>query len=313
MARSPIYIPEEVKAKIREHLAERYPQALDGFASASEEEDALTGDMGASFRARNRKVMTIDQKENKGEWIWSMTYKKVRGRGPHATENIIGADGIFELTVQNGDYIERKSLLFQAKIDWRNDPNILEQAIKLSNWREAAFMLNFKPDRIEAISLDATVRSRGRMPADIVSKRVDEYIGQDFLNCDVGDQDLYYDLDKRVLRWQTMNGDIVSAPFSIKHHLGIKIASPNVKAFYGRIIDRDEIFNNRMNASPEQVLSLPSSPTDRDIRKAQALMARTYHTDTLSFNDPLMERLANNRMQDANHAADLLKQKNQGS
>jgi hypothetical protein len=38
-----LYIPEEVKAAIQAHISESIARAIDGYDSASEEEDTLTG------------------------------------------------------------------------------------------------------------------------------------------------------------------------------------------------------------------------------------------------------------------------------
>ena len=57
MQRSKLNIPEEVKLKIREHLSKSYINALEGYNSANEEEDTLTGDLGATLRIKNQKVV----------------------------------------------------------------------------------------------------------------------------------------------------------------------------------------------------------------------------------------------------------------
>ena len=77
MARKRLNIPEEVKIKIRQHLSESYLNAIDGYDSASEEVDTLTGDLGASLRIKNQKVI-VDNNQDKrpGTWTWSINYHK---------------------------------------------------------------------------------------------------------------------------------------------------------------------------------------------------------------------------------------------
>ena len=50
MARRKLYIPIEVREDISSHIKERYPFVLDGYQSANEDEDSLTGDMGGVLR-----------------------------------------------------------------------------------------------------------------------------------------------------------------------------------------------------------------------------------------------------------------------
>lgn len=116
MARRNLYIPEEVKIKIREHISEKYKLSLDGYFSANEEEDTLTGDLGATLRIKNQKVFVRNSiAEIPGEWTWGIDYHKFRGRGPGATENKLGADGLFELTLELGRRVEKKHLCFNQK------------------------------------------------------------------------------------------------------------------------------------------------------------------------------------------------------
>jgi len=311
MARRTIYIPDEVKEKIREHLSARYPYALEGFQSASEEEDALTGDFGSSLRTNNQKVFVKNnQQELPGEWTWGITYKKLRGRGPDSSEKRVGADGVFELMVRNGIRVETKSMLFQSKIYWQNDPNLFKQAIKLSTWREAAFLLNFTPSAIEAIDLDNTIMSRGKRQDETKSTNIDQFIGNDFLNCRVGDADLYYDAVKRILRWKSSDGSIVSTKFSIPNRLRITITAPSRgDDYYGRQISNEEIHNHRMDATAEDILSLGTSYSKSELKKARTLMAKIYHADTLDLSDLELVDLTNKRMQEINRAFDDLKSK----
>ncbi|TBO44472.1 hypothetical protein [Pedobacter kyonggii] len=82
MARRTLSIPYEVKNAIKNHLKEHCEIALEGYESANEEEDTLTGDLGATLRIRNQKVEVKEaQAGNQGTWNWSINYHKFRGRG----------------------------------------------------------------------------------------------------------------------------------------------------------------------------------------------------------------------------------------
>src|ERR1700730_16724366 len=83
--RRPLYIPEEVKRDIRNHIVTAVTDAIGGFESASEDEDTLTGHLGATLRSPTR-VVNVLEDQLTGRWRWSLTYTKFRGKGPSATE-----------------------------------------------------------------------------------------------------------------------------------------------------------------------------------------------------------------------------------
>lgn len=314
MARRKLYIPEEVKQDIRKHLTAKYPLALEGFLSANEEEDTLTGDLGATLRIKNQKVFVQNsQIEKPGEWTWGIDYHKFRGRGPGATENKLGADGVFELTLKIGTRVEKKSLLFQSKIDWIDDPNLIKETIKLTTWREAAFILNFTSKDFEAIDLDSVIASRGKRSNSLIITPLDKYIGTTFLDCIVGDVDLKYDAVLRKLIWRTITGQIVATKFSIPHRIALQISAPNLtyghKLRYDEEIPNEKIHDYRMDATEEEMLSLKANYSSSELRKARATKAVIYHSDSHSFGDPILDELMKRRMQEINAAHEKLKQK----
>lgn len=309
MARRNLSIPYEVKNSIKKHLKERCEIALEGYESANEEEDTLTGDLGATLRIKNQKVEVKEAKlSNQGTWNWSITYNKFRGRGPSATENVLGADGIFELTLNIGNVIEKKSIMFQSKKDWEFDPNILVQSIKLSNWREAAFVLNFTSNIYQAFDLDTVIAAKGNKPPAENSNSLETFLGRDFLDCIVGDVNLSYDSKLRKLRWLTMNEEFVVTKFSIPHKIALKITAPNTEG-NDKTIQNSEVFNHRMKATPEELLSLEYGYTEAELRKARIKAAKSFHLDTTNVKDDLLVQLHNMRMQEFNNAFDELKVK----
>ncbi|HEV7857283.1 MAG TPA: hypothetical protein VGO91_01405 [Pyrinomonadaceae bacterium] len=161
--RGNLYIPEEVKESISSHPYASIAKAVEGYVSGSEEEDTLTGGLGENLRISNQKVDVPVGQEISGSWTWSITFHKFRGRGNNATENLLGADGIFELSVGRGDIqanTQKKCLLFQAKNQWQgSDKSLFEQCIKLSTWREASFVLNYIPTDYETLFIDDVIRA----------------------------------------------------------------------------------------------------------------------------------------------------------
>jgi len=309
MARRRLYIPKEVKVKIKEHLDEKYPLVLDGYYSASEEEDGLTSDFGGVIRIKNQKVKVIDNEIN-GTWTWSINYTKFRGRGNNATEKRIGADGIIELELKMGNRIETKSALFQSKKNLVKDSKILGQILLLTTWREAAFVLNFEPEDYEVYTLDSILKSGGKKPSEQKVKNIAEFLGTDFLDCIIGDTDLKYDARRRILRWRSMEGITVATKFSIPHRLSIKVNAPQKSLrnnWYNKEIENSEIHNYRMDATVEEMLSLPKNYSHKDLKKARNEIAKLYHPDRYGFlNLEGLEKIITRRMQEANFAYEEL-------
>lgn len=315
MRRTKIYIPSEVKSKIAEHVDARYKHALDGYYSANEDEDTLTGDLGASLRIKNQKVKVIDNEIN-GTWSWGISYSKFRGRGQNATEKMIGADGIIELEIKIGNRIERKSALFQSKKNLIKDPQLLKQAVLLTTWREAAFVLNFEPESYEVYNLDSIIKSQGKKPNHKSIKNIADFFKDDFMECFVGDTSLGYDARKRILKWKTTEGITVGTKFSIPHRIAIKVKAPiknHRDDWYDKEIKNNEIHNYRMAASDEEILSLPDNYSLKDIKKSRNDIAKLYHPDKNSDLDDLQNEIFKRRMQEANLAYEELMKRNKNA
>jgi hypothetical protein len=299
-----LYIPTEVRESISNHLSDAIKRAVDGFWSANEDEDTMTGHLGALLRLRDQRVSVKQQQEISGDWTWSVDYYKFRGRGPEASENYLGADGLFELRLIRGGSIDTKSLLFQSKLDWGSDQSLLLQCIKLSTWREAAFVLNYKPDEFQAFRVDEVIRSRGKYSEKLAHFSLEEFLGRLFLDCQVGDNDLSYDPRLRKLVWRTSTNEKVSVRFSIPRRLRINVEAPPSDPV--REVSIDEVHSHRIDASPEDILSLEEGYTDRDLRRSRTRLALTYHPDKYAEFGEMFRRIVERRMQEANNAYDVI-------
>ena len=305
-----LYIPDEVKFSIHNHFQNSINRAINGYLSAHEDEDTLTGHLGACLKINNQTVQ-VNSSGNEiiGKWIWSIDYYKFRGRGGNATENYLGADGIFELILNNGSQIEKKSLLFQAKKEWHtSDNSLFRQCIKLSTWREASFVLNYTPTSFEAILIDDVIRSRGSREDIAIIYNLANFLGTDFLDCEIGDNDLEYDAIARRLIWRSYNGETVGTIFLPKSRIRLKIKSPQIgdtRRGY-REIPNSEIHNYRMGAYPEDILSLKSHYTQQELTNARRSFALAYHLDRIDTLDELNKSILNRRMQEANGSYEKL-------
>ena len=75
-----LYIPRQVRAAITTHIESALVRAIDGFLSAQEDEDTLTGELCSSLRTGAHVVNVVDDEIN-GPWKWEFKYSKHRGRG----------------------------------------------------------------------------------------------------------------------------------------------------------------------------------------------------------------------------------------
>lgn len=306
-----LYIPGRVKEGIREHLASATRDALESFASAAEDEDTMTGHLGAKLEARHRTVL-VTQDELAGEWKWSLTYYKFRGRGPRPTEFYVGADGLFELKLSIGARTETKSVLFQAKMDGQGGVNLLEQCVKLSTWREAAFVANYSERGYSAVSLDDVIAHRGAGVSFTNAKPLHEYLGHDFLDCLVGDDELRYEPGSHRLIWRAENGEIVATRFNVKHRFRLQIQAPRddgAIAGVDKDISAAELSKYRMAATAEEILGLTASPTASSLRDARRRLAVAFHPDQFLNLDQLLQGLMTRRMQEVNAAYDALRKR----
>lgn len=293
----PIYIPGHVKQAIVQHIDKAISKAVAAYGSAAEEEDALTGQLGFALRTSERMA---------DGWTWSIDYTKFRGRGPGATEKALGADGILEMRVQTVEGEQRKAALFQAKNAWKSDGKLLEQALLLSNWREAAFVLNFTPTAIETFAIDDVVRSRGLRSRVTRTHSFTQFIADTFFPCTVGNPDLVYDQERKVLIWLADTGDRVGVPFAVRSRIRV-----NAKEWrrLPRMIAVNELNEYRMFADPSDILAVSATPSADDIKKAKQSLALTYHPDKFHDLDALYREIAKRRMQEVNAAAERARKK----
>lgn len=305
-----LYIPEQVLDAISEHISSSVERAVQGFWSANEDEDTLTGHLGACLKIGTRTVIVVEDEIN-GPWKWSIDYAKFRGRGKSATESYLGADGILELSIDMGYRTDTKSLLFQSKTDWVNSPDIVEQAIVMSTWREAAIGINYTPTSFDAYSVDSILASRGAKANAKGAVPLQDALSQYFIRCKIGNTDLRYDVRRRRLYWRDVNGLLVAVQFSIPNRIRLNVEAP----MQGKhiLVDKEltpaEINQHRMEVEPEEVLTPVLAPTQPNAKIMKRTLAMTYHPDRYSSYDQLFRDIATRRMQEVNAASDELEKR----
>jgi hypothetical protein len=305
------YIPDPVGDAIRDHFQTAIERSRQEFFSAAEDEDALTGHLGARLEVPTQRVDVPDS-EVSGPWKWSVRYTKFRGRGRDAPERFLGADGILELSVEMGR-TDMKTLLFQSKVgDGSGGRDLVAQALKLSTWREAAAVFAYSPDGYLAYTLDDVLEHRGQL-RNAESVPLHEFLGGPFLGCVVGDDDLRYDARRRRLAWRAMNGEVVSATFRPSHRFAVKVEAPKQlgRDRIDRELSPEDVHAYRMLATPEEILRRAGTRAVPPLQKAQREMLKLYHPDLYNDLDDLLQELATKRSQDVGQAFDRVTKRGQ--
>jgi hypothetical protein len=302
--RTLIHLPPEVYQSISRHLKRAVLRALDAHQSGQEDEDTLTGQLGAYLRTTRPRRVTVRHDEIRGTWTWSLEYRKFRGRGPGATEKLLGADGVFDFVLVQGGRLTRKGSLFQAKTESEDRQRLLAQCIRLSTWKEAAFVIRYGHDTYTALDFDDTFKMALGLDG-VRSIPLDVFMMDWFVACLVGDSELYYDAGDRVLEWKDINGEFIKTSFAVKHRLGLRVDAPLPGAYrYGRSIDPERIHEHRMEATDEELLGLGRHPTISELKRAKRETAKRYHTDRYQQLESGERYILDLRLKETNAAAD---------
>jgi len=270
----------------------------------------MTGHLGGLLRIDDQTVL-VRESQTRGDWTWGIDYYKFRGRGGNSTENFLGADGLFEVRLNLGGEIQKKSLLFQSKLDWQSDRSLLTQCIKLSTWREAAFVVNYTSTGFNAYALDDVIRSRGNRSSGVQPLALADYLGNHFLMCLVGDDELSYNARTKTLVWKDDSGEMISTRFRTRHRLAVNVSAPNAVGSHHapKQIPNDQIYDHRMEATNEEILSLPPGQTKSSLKATRKALVLTYHPDRMNEFDELERLIFNRRMAEINNAYDELRVK----
>ena len=308
----PSYLPPEVLDSVRNHIRTVINNNIDDFfMSAGEAEPAMTAHLFGALQIKSVAVF-VDNGEVRGNWRWSLTYTNFRSSGPHATEDVLGADGIVELHMDYyGDRKTTKSALFQAKMYGKGGKMLLQQCLKLPRRREAAFVINYEPDAVTASTIDDVIAERGRLPRGEHRVEFASFFADEFAACNIGDQQLLYDAARRRLFWRSVNKETVAIQFSVPDRLSLKVRVPRYRRRTvpraDRIITPVELGEHRMLAEPQDILHVPSSAPVEALETARRKQAQKYHPDRFHDLEPEYREIATERMSEISNACDDLK------
>lgn len=226
-------LPEEVISKIRNHILRGCKQGEEGWESAHKDEDTLTGDLGSRLRIKWRNVYGAST----GSWKWRMTYTKFRGRGRGAEEHEIGADGIFQIEVEDKvtGGIENKGLLFQAKKFDSTDRKGLHKQLKDMEKLvpSGSALIEYGPHgyrgfiAIEAMDTKDEVLPTGHNEEDSLG----DFLANKFLFCKVGSRGLYYEASRQTLFIPEAHRGYTRLRQRLRHRFNIEVKRVNSSSF----------------------------------------------------------------------------------
>ena len=299
-----VYIPLEVVGDIKDWVRQAELAAIADFPQTSRDEDAIVESFGTRLRCRSRVVEVSSEQELPGAWKWSMSHTRF-GSGRGAEEKYVGADVIIELVLRRANRYraETKGFLLQAKKNWTTDAKILGQAAKLSNWREAAAVMNLTRKHFEAFQLDDVILGKGRRPSH-GAVRLSDFLVNEFVAGELGDDSLIYDARGRYLQWIDMKNTLVKCSFCCKQRYRFTIDPPAPPDPYSTsaLIDPNEIQDHRLKATPVEILGVPHAPKPSEIKKALRQLQKVYHPDSYNDAAEFVKQAVNRRSQEINYA-----------
>jgi hypothetical protein len=295
-----------VRDAIDTHVRQRLAEVQDRYWSASEDEETFTGQFGALLGCSERKTEVDGQM-----WRWRIEYTKFRGRGGDATESFLGADGIFEVRVMGPQVDGRKAILFQSKMENFRGIHALEQALALSNWREAAAFIAYTERNVSVYPIDAVLRTKITGSLAMGTPFPDFFVGT-FLGCKMGDSDLAYNPRSRVLQWRDDSGRLVGVQFAIPQRIRVSIKSPFAGSEKFHRIALDSLGHHRMDSSAIERLGLEDNFTQQQLRKALKDAAMAFHSDRLQLLPEPLRVVLDHRMGEFNKAFAELKKRKKG-
>lgn len=220
-------VPIQVVKQIQNYLRSRCRTAQRGFSQMEMDEDSVTGALGERLRTTRSqgRVSSID-----GEtWRWKITSKKLRGRGPNAAEASVGADGLFQIEVQDvesGD-VWRKGVLFQAKMEKNQDKRMLEEEMRNMErlTPSESLVIEYSENGYRAIKSKYLLESdKSLRTADKeFSFSLGDMLADQFVVCTLGVRGMYYDSQRQMILVPS-HDDILAQRYPIDHRISIDIS-----------------------------------------------------------------------------------------
>lgn len=215
-------IPRSVFETVQRQLRARAEAAQVGWESASDDEDALTGDFCGALRSDWDTVRTGD-----GAWRWRVRYKKFGGRGRNAFEKESGADGIVQVEVLGpAGEIATKGVLFQAKkATGSSRSDLHDQARKMETLAPGgSAVFEFGPQAYRAAASAVILQEFTNEPRRIPHPHdsIGKYLANQFLECVSGLRGMYYDAVRKLLV-VPVEGTTRVVPLPLRHRVRLEV------------------------------------------------------------------------------------------
>lgn len=212
-------MPRDVFTTLASRVRDSGNVAHRGYEDFREEEDSLTGDLGAQIRQATDGIRVTG--DGGREWIVRTRIKKFRGRGDGALEKPTGADGIVQVEVldADGNLTAAKGMLFQSKKSRASltDADLIEQVRRMQDLvPDASAVFEYSDGGYSAVSSRDFLRSveahsHNKIQRVQGKKPLGDFLSDTFLACNVGVGGLYYDSHRRrLVAPDTAGGKIVS-------------------------------------------------------------------------------------------------------
>ncbi len=193
-------LPDEVFAELADQYRYAVTRAEANYENNSADEDCLTGGLSQSMADHVDGVLV----HGGTNYSWETKVKKFRGRGPGALEKKLGADAIIELSIldEGDDVVFRKSLLFQAKKNWRTkDASLVKQVEKMEAVATGSIVVDYRETGYTAVRSEAVLGASGapKKLARGARESLANILADAFLKCSIGGTNLYYDAARGML------------------------------------------------------------------------------------------------------------------
>ena len=194
----------------------------------------------------------------------------------------------------------KKSLLFQSKLEWKSrDDKLYRQCGKMLPWLGAATVINYTEDQFETFALEKVIESHGSKP--LSPKPLQNLLGRDFLDCEIGDLDLEYDSQKKQLIWLDINDTVVATKFNLNRRLRLNIKAPEhrYKRQVQMTVSFNELHKHRMK-NDLTLTPLESATSISEVNRARNTLSKTFHPDRHASLPPQQVEMLDDLMKDIN-------------
>jgi len=179
-------IPLNIFDSIKNYILSQCKIGIRGYKYTRGNEDSISG----QFFSRLSQV----EPHFDGNYTWQIEYNQSTSGGVNSFERRTGADGVFQIIFHDGTRYYRKGLLFQAKKNGSTQ-NLREQVRSMERIKEnCSAYIDYSEGSFTAKDGKKYLESGKNEKINLC-----EYLVNNFMGCNVGALDMYYDFDEQRL------------------------------------------------------------------------------------------------------------------